>query len=127
MIAADIDARIRAAVDSCKGGIDDKIVRLVVFDVERHISRELDHKAIRDFKRRALNFHLDIRRPDVFRLHGSGSPGKQTIDLKDIVAEKLRWRTIDSDVDRQMLIDNAVRYIEEASVANVAPAALIDT
>jgi DNA repair protein SbcD/Mre11 len=128
MTAADIDARIRAAVDSCKGGIDDKIVRLVVFDVERHIARELDHKAIRDLKRRALNFHLDVRRPDVFRLHGSGAPGgRQTIDLKDIVAEKLRWRTIDADVDRQMLVDSAVRYIEEAAASNVAPAALIDT
>src|SRR5581483_1471528 len=49
----DLDERIRAAVEQCQGGIDDKSVRLTVRDVPRHIARELDHKAIREYKRRA--------------------------------------------------------------------------
>lgn len=127
LTATEIDAQIRAAVEACDDGIDDKIVRLVVFDVPRHVARELDHRAIRDYKRRALNFQLDIRRPDVFRLHASGAPGGARVDLKDVVAEKLRWRTIDADIDRAALIERAVAYIEEANAVAVAPAAMVQS
>ena len=126
LTAEELDAKIKATVESCDGGIDDKIVRLVVFDVPRHIARELDHKTIRDYKRRALHFHLDLRRPDVFRIHSSGAPGGPRVDLKDIVAEKLRFRTIDPDIDRAALIERATTYLDEASSIAVAAPPLID-
>ena len=50
-----------------RAAIDDKIVRLIVRDVPRHVARELDQKALREYKRRALHFHLDPRRPDIAR------------------------------------------------------------
>src|SRR5664279_2413751 len=56
MSAAELDAAIAERVNATSGGIDDKIVRLVVRDVPRHIVRELDQKALRDYKRRALHF-----------------------------------------------------------------------
>ena len=126
LTAEELDAKIKATVESCDGGIDDKIVRLVVFDVSRHIARELDHKTIRDYKRRALHFHLDLRRPDVFRIHASGAAGGPRVDLKDIVAEKLRFRTIDPDIDRAALIERATTYLDEASAIAVAAPPLID-
>jgi DNA repair exonuclease SbcCD nuclease subunit len=126
LTAAELDAKIKAAVESCDGGIDDKVVRLVVFDVSRHIARDLDHKTIRDYKRRALHFHLDLRRPDVFRIHASGAPGGPRVDLKDVVSEKLRWRTIDADIDRTQLIERAVSYLDEASAVPLTPAAMVD-
>ena len=64
---ASLDEAIRDALDNCEDGIDNKIVRLVVRDVPRHILRELDHKALRDYKRKALHFHLDTRRPEIVR------------------------------------------------------------
>ncbi|MGH7616306.1 MAG: hypothetical protein ACREPM_03685, partial [Gemmatimonadaceae bacterium] len=126
LTAAEIDEKIRAAIDAVKGGIDDKIVRLTVRDAPRHIARELDHKAIRDYKRRALNFHLDVRRPDILRLHASGAPGGRAMDLKDIVAEKLRWRTLDPGLDREVLIARAIAYLDEAQAMGPAPAPLIE-
>ncbi|HXT17994.1 MAG TPA: DNA repair exonuclease [Gemmatimonadaceae bacterium] len=127
---AELDERIRGAIDAWDGGIDNKIVRLVVRDVPRHIARELDHKAIRDYKRRALNFHLDIRRPELNRSKESSSaPGKrQMLDLKDIVADKLRSRPLDSEVDRDVLVARAMAYIDDASsiAAPPAAAALVD-
>jgi DNA repair protein SbcD/Mre11 len=123
--AAELDEQIRAVVESVKGGIDDKIVRLRIFDAPRHIARELDHRAIRDYKRRALNFHLDIRRPDVLRLHSSGAPGR-AMELKDIVAEKLRWRPLDAGLDREVLISSALAYLDEAQSIGPAPAPLLE-
>ncbi|HEX5577883.1 MAG TPA: DNA repair exonuclease, partial [Gemmatimonadaceae bacterium] len=48
MTAADLSDAICAAVDGCEGGIDDRIVRLIVRDVPRHILRDIDHRKIRE-------------------------------------------------------------------------------
>jgi DNA repair exonuclease SbcCD nuclease subunit len=125
LTAAETDERIRSTIDACVGGIDDKIVRLIVRDVPRHIARELDHKAIRDYKRRALNFHLDIRRPDALRVNGTGAPGHRP-SLNEIVREKLLARPLDSDVDRTALVERAIAYLDEAQLIAV-PSGLLDT
>lgn len=128
MTAAEIDEKIRLAVDACdhRRGIDDKIVRLLVRDVPRHIARELDHRAIREYKRRALNFQLDIRRPDVYRLQAAGGPGRRQMDLKDIVSEKLRMRPLDAGVDRDVLVARAISYIDDAQAMGVPAAPLVE-
>ncbi|HEV8445185.1 MAG TPA: DNA repair exonuclease [Gemmatimonadaceae bacterium] len=126
LVAADIDHRIRAIVDACVDGIDDKIVRLTVWDIPRHIARELDHKTIRDYKRRALSFQLDLRRPELNRVTSSGAPMRRP-SLNEIVREKLAARVIDADVDRDTLIERAIAYLDEAQVAAVVstpPAAI---
>ena len=124
MAPAEVDERIRSAVDGCDGGIDEKVVRLTVRDLPRHVARELDHKAIREYKRTALNFHLDLRRPEALRLHGTGAPGRRP-SLSEIVREKLLARPLDSEIDRSALVARALAYLDEAE-AIPAPPALVD-
>jgi exonuclease SbcD len=124
MSPAEVDERIRSTVDGCDGGIDEKIVRLTVRDLPRHVGRELDHKAIREYKRTALNFHLDLRRPEALRLHGTGAPGRRP-SLNEIVREKLLARPLDSEIDRAALVARALGYLDEAE-AVPAPPALVD-
>jgi hypothetical protein len=121
LTVAELDERIRAAVDACPGGIDDKIVRLRVLDVARHIARELDHRALREYKRRAVNFQLDLRRPDIVPLNQGAAPGRRA-SLPEMVRAHLETRTIDADIDRQELIDRGVGYLEQAERA-LAPVA----
>jgi DNA repair protein SbcD/Mre11 len=122
LTVAEVDERIRAAVEGCDGGIDEKIVRLVVREVPRHIARDLDHKTLRDFKRRALHFHLDTRRPEVVRLAGQGAPGRRP-SLADVVREKLMSRVLESDIDRKELVTLGLRYLAEAeSTVGAMPA-----
>jgi DNA repair protein SbcD/Mre11 len=125
LTVAEVDERIRSAVESWRGGIDDKIVRLLVRDLPRHIGRELDHKAIREYKRRALNFHLDLRRPETLRLHAAGAPGRRP-SLNEIVREKLMARPLDADVDRAVLVDRALSYVDEAQIAPAPAPMLLD-
>lgn len=113
MSAADLDAAIRDAIASCAGGIDEKVVRQVVRDVPRHIVRELDHKALREYKRRALHFHLDTRRPEIIRVHGHGAPGRRPT-LADTVRDKLRSRLLPGDLDREALVELGLQYLREA-------------
>jgi hypothetical protein len=113
MAAADLDAAIRENVDGCRGGIDDNVVRQVVRDVPRHVARELDHRALREYRRRALHFHLDTRRPEIVRTSASGAPGRRP-SLADVVRDKLRSRVLPLDVDRDALVELGLRYLREA-------------
>lgn len=116
MSAAELDAAIRERVDACDGGIDDRVVRLVVRDVPRHIVRELDHKALRDYKRRAMHFHLDTRRPEVIRISAAGAPGRRPT-LAETVESYLMRRPMDADLDRGALVRLGVQYLSEADAA----------
>ena len=113
---ASLDEAIRDALDGCEDGIDEKIVRLVVRDVPRHILRELDHKALREYKRRALHFHLDTRRPEIVRPEkGEGAPGRRA-SLADTVRDKLRSRPLTENIDREALVELGLHYLREADL-----------
>ena len=116
LTADELAVAISKAVDSCKGGIDDQIVRLVVRDVPRHLLRDLDHKAIREYKRRALHFHLDARRPQPLRTEASGAPGRRT-SLTDTVRAMLERRELTPGINRDALVELGLRYLAEADRA----------
>lgn len=124
LTAAELSDAIALAVDKCDGGIDDRIVRLVVREVPRHILRDLDHRKIREFKRRALNFLLDARRPVPVRIESaSGAPGRRA-SLTDTVRSMLETRPMTPGIDRKSLVDLGLKYLDE--VERLAPAALGD-
>jgi exonuclease SbcD len=111
---AALDEAIHAALDNCEGGIDEKIVRLVVRDVPRHILRDLDHKSLREYKRRALHFNLDTRRPEIVRPEkGQAAPGRRA-SLADTVRDKLRSRVLTENINREALVELGLHYLREA-------------
>jgi DNA repair exonuclease SbcCD nuclease subunit len=111
---AALDEAIHEAVEKCDGGIDGKVVRLVVRDVPRHILRDLDHKALREYKRKALHFHLDTRRPEIVRPEkGQAAPGRRA-SLADTVRDKLRSRVLTENIDREALVELGLHYLREA-------------
>jgi hypothetical protein len=109
----EVNEAIAKVVESCPGGIDDKVVRLVIRELPQHVTRQLDYKQLRDYRRRALHFHLDPRRPEIIRSSGHGSPGRRP-SLADFVRDKLRERNIPSDVDRDALVELGLRYLKDA-------------
>jgi hypothetical protein len=125
MSAAELDAAIRAAIEGCEGSIEDCVIRLLARDVPRHIARELDQRALREFRRRALHFHLDTRRPEVIRMHGQGAPGRRP-SLRDIVRDKLRSRIVESELSREALVDLGTRYLDEVDRLDTTPRASAD-
>jgi DNA repair exonuclease SbcCD nuclease subunit len=124
LTATDLDAAIRSNVDRVKGGIADKIVRQVVRDVPRHILRELDHKALRDYRRIALHFHLDARRPELLRTSTGATANGRRPSLAEIVRDRLQRRTLTPDVDRQALITLGLQYLAEAETRELAQSAI---
>lgn len=122
----EVNARVLAAVDACPGGIDDKVVRLVVRDLPRHVTRQLDHRQLREFRRRALHFHLDTRRPEMIRSVGHGAPGRRP-SLADFVRDKLRERMVGADVDRDALVELGLRYLRDAEEREGASASTMQS
>jgi exonuclease SbcD len=113
MSAADVDSAIRRNVDEWPGGIEDAVVRQVLRDIPRHIARELDHRALRVYKRQALHFNVDARRPDSSGTRGSALGRRAS--LPEIVRDKLHGRPLASDVDRNALVELGMRYLSEAT------------
>jgi DNA repair exonuclease SbcCD nuclease subunit len=114
--AVEVDAAIRANVETWPGGIDDCIVRQLVIDLPRHVARKLDQREMREYKRRALSFQLDTRRPDVIRQSGSGAAGRKA-SLTDTVRDWLWARTLPPDVPREILVDRGLHYLKQAESA----------
>jgi hypothetical protein len=97
--------------------IDDQIVRLLVWDVDRAVARDLDHAAIRAYKARALNFHLDLRRPAAQRLVGASGPGVRRQTLTETVRDFLGRRPLDAELNRETFVNLGVEYLEAAARA----------
>lgn len=125
MSPAEVDAAIRRVVEKVKGGIDDKVVRLVIRDIPRQVSRELDHRALREYKRRALSFHLDARKPEATRRNASGA-GSRRPSVTDVVREQLSARSIPPDLDRERLVELGMKYLAEADAFPAASVAVSD-
>lgn len=113
MSPAEVDAAIAKTIGKVKGGIDDKVVRLVVRDIPRQVAKELDMKAIREYKRRALAFSLDTRKPEQARVDAAGAPARRP-SVSEVVREQLKARPIPPDLDRTTLVDLGLRYLNEA-------------
>lgn len=109
----ELQARIAERVAGAPGGIADQVVRLVVHDVPRHVARQLDHAAIREWKAEALHFHLDLRRPGPMRTIGIGAPGRRQT-LPEIVADYLARRPLPAEVDRAAFVRAGTALVEAA-------------
>jgi len=115
--AKELDAGIAERVNAVR--IDDQIVRLVVWDVERATARDLDHAAIRAYKARALNLQIDLRRPQAQRAGAaSAEPGVRRQTLAETVREFLGRRPLDAELNRETFVTLGVDYLEAAARAD---------
>ncbi len=101
--ATAVDRLIAERVAAVPGGIAEKIVRLRVYDVPRHVARELNHASIRGYKAEALHFHLDIRRPEIQRTVGVGAPSRRQT-LPELVSSYLSTRPLPAELDRKEFV-----------------------
>jgi hypothetical protein len=120
MTAKEVDLAIKFRVDTVVGGIDDRIVRLMIHNVTRAVVRDLDHAALREYKRRALHFQLDPRKPEQSsRRIGEASPGRRAT-LAEIVMEHLSTRVLPAGLEREMFVTTGMDYLRRAEESATA-------
>jgi len=119
MSAAELDAAVRERVEGSRVPIDNHVARLVVTDVPRHVARQMDARAVRDIKRRALYFNLDVRRPELVQRSSSGAPGRRP-SLAEVLRDKLESRPLSSEVDRAAFVALGLEYLSQADASATA-------
>jgi DNA repair protein SbcD/Mre11 len=112
---ADVDALVADRMAQVPGGLDDAVVRLVVREIPRHVARDLDHKAIREYKRRALHFQLDTRKPELIRSRTASGAGGARPSLPMLVRDKLETRVLTADVDREAFVALGLDYLQRVT------------
>ncbi len=112
LAAEEIDRHIAERLGAIDGGLADQIVRLVVWNVPRHVGRELDHTAIRAWKSEALHFHLDLRRPEAARETGVGAPGRRRT-LPELTSDYLQRRPLPETMDRERFVRLGVGLLDQ--------------
>jgi hypothetical protein len=116
LTAAELDRAIGEHAHEPDGGVEGRIVRQVVYDVDRITARDLDHAAIRELKSRALHYRLDLRRPQPLRELGITAAGRRQT-LAELVTEHLRGRILPPSVSRERVQELARTYLEAAERA----------
>ena len=119
LTAEELNARIRKLVGGIKGGVEGKIVRLVIQDVTREQFKDLDHRSIREYKAQALHFHLDARRPQA-RVIAQGSKRYQTLEEELQAFIMHTWHPSTKEIDKQKVLDLAKNYLQQAGAADAA-------
>jgi len=112
--AATLNVLMTERVDHAKPSIDGRVVRLILWDVPRHVVRELDHARLRAWKDRALHFHLDPRRPPPQRTVGVGGIATPRQTLPEIVRSYLTQRPLAADLDRDAFLTLGMKYVDDA-------------
>lgn len=114
LTAPELDQAIAERIVGVAQGIDDRIVRLTIKNVPRHIARELDQVALREYKKRALQFQLDTRKPEtVSQRVSGGAPGRRAT-LEELVTERLNERVLPAGVERERLVATGLKYLADA-------------
>jgi hypothetical protein len=108
--AAEVQALAAGRVGAVRGGIADRVVRLVIRNVPRTVARALDHEAIRGWKAEALHFQLDLQPPRAARTTGLGAPGRRQT-LPDLVAEYLGRRPLPAEVPRDRFVSRGTDLV----------------
>jgi hypothetical protein len=113
---SEIDARIEGLVESIRGGLEGKVVRLVITDLPRDLFRALDHRKLREYRATALHFHLDARPPEVQRLVEYGSSTRR-LTLEEEVTAFLTgyWQRSSGAIETDRLVALAGRYLKEVA------------
>lgn len=108
--AADLNRTIEERAAAIPGGVKNKVVRLVVNNIDRSVQSDLDFAMIRSLRSEALHFELQLRPPKrgaagVTESDGSGRT------LEEEWAEFARVCELPAGVDRERLCELGREYL----------------
>jgi hypothetical protein len=125
-----LTAQIAATVDACPGGIDGAVVRLTISEAPRALYRDVDHRLVRSYRKRAMAFTITLRPAKVrysslaqaFFAPGQVSPSGESTTvatrvarpLRQTMTEKAASHELPPDVDRTEFADRLMSYYDEA-------------
>ena len=113
MSPAELNEALAANVASIDDGLRGIVARQVVNNSTRTVTRDLDHRALRAYKTKALHYQLDTRKSDsVATTREARAP---LPSLEAMLRERLEARILASDIPRDKLIELGMDYLAAAA------------
>lgn len=110
----EIDAAIRVVVETVPGGIDGRVVRVVLRDMPSWRRRELNQQMLREFRLRALNFQVVTRAPETQGLTLDVRTPERRSTLQDTLAEFLTAYAIEPEIKRDAFVASGLKFFGRA-------------
>jgi exonuclease SbcD len=114
LTSEELASEILVRVDAVPGGIEGKIVRLVIEDCPAALLRALPHEVLRECRARALHFQLHPIRPTARpRTVAEIEARKKTLreELDEFI--RTRYEASSADIDLNYLAQLATSYLDE--------------
>jgi DNA repair protein SbcD/Mre11 len=115
--ASEVSRMIERRLLSVPGGHENKIVRLVIENLQRSVQADLDFAMIRKFRAEALHFDLQLRPPRPGARRSAEDHAGPTRTLEEEWDEFARARELTPGVDRDRFVTLGRRYLEGAREA----------
>jgi DNA repair protein SbcD/Mre11 len=117
--AAEIMEKIQGAAEGVKGGLGDKVARLVVWDVPRKVQVDLDHAKLRELRAQALHFDLSLRlpRPKGYAPAAANKGVRRTLEQE--WGEYVESYALPAGVEREPFKALGLEYLSQVSAETV--------
>lgn len=112
--ASEISQMIERRVLGIDGGHENKIVRLVIENLQRSVQADLDFAMVRKFRAEALHFDLQLRPPRTNSRRSADERTGPTRTLEEEWEEFAHAYELTPGVDRDRLVASGRRYLEGA-------------
>lgn len=117
--ASELSQMIERRVLNIEGGHENKIVRLVVENLQRSILADMDFAMIRRFRAEALHFELQLRPPQASGRRASTEQAGPSRTLEEEWEEFARSRELTPGVDRERFVGLGRQYLDLAREVEV--------
>lgn len=111
----DAPALMGALAAQLPADLRDAVVRQVVLDVPRTVSRHLDYACIREWEATALHYRLDCRPPEKAVRIGSVAYRRET--LRQMVQKRLAGHTLPAGVDAEAFVAAGMALLDDVDDA----------
>lgn len=110
---AQVSEILRGRIDDLPDGVEGKIVRVKVTDLEPEEKKQLDYTLLRELRAKALDFDLITKAPEKAR-KPSHVLARNRAPLSQIIEQALRERELPDDIDREEFVALGADYIDKA-------------
>jgi len=114
LAAAEVDALIAERLAGISGGYSEKVVRLVVENLDKAVIPDIDYRAIRRYRTEALHFDIVLRPARRVSQFESSTDGRAARSLEDEWREFASVYQIPPGLDREMFVNIGLEYMRES-------------
>jgi DNA repair exonuclease SbcCD nuclease subunit len=119
LTASEVMAKIEESMAGVRGGLEDKVIRLVAWDVPRKVAVDLDHARLREIRAQTLHWDLSLRPPNAKGPIGLKPPSTVRRTLEQEWTDFAQEMQLPGGVEREAFGKLGLEYLAQVSAETV--------